>query len=200
MTGQPVAAWQPAKSPVNPAVRVRVANETDLESLTDLALEEHLHHALHTHTGSSPDQPRATSRKIAEETLTRPANRCCQLIAEIQQEGSSNFTAAGSIVGVIIEVEENHLARFYTPARYGYIGLTSVSARVRGQGVGRAMVERLWPWFVEQQVETVFLHYIADNVLSNGFWSHMGFAPFQEGLSFRDVMTKLYPSIFPKAL
>jgi GNAT superfamily N-acetyltransferase len=58
----------------------------------------------------------------------------------------------------------------------GYIGLTSVTATARGAGIGRTLVGALMGWFAERDVETAFLHYVADNALSAPFWTGLGFA------------------------
>ncbi len=185
MAGLSLTGWQSVSHPHPPELTVRTATESDLEALTDLALEEHLYHALHTRTGTSPHQLRATSYRTAQETLARSPQTSRQLVAYYQAPTEPDGLAqpVGSLVGSIAQLEADRVARYYMPPRYGYIGLTSVSESLRGKGVGRALVETILRWFLENGIETVFLHYVSSNVLSRAFWSRQGFAPYQEVLT-----------------
>jgi hypothetical protein len=123
-----VNAWQPETTP--PGVSVRPALVDDVEILTELALEEHLYHAHHTTSGTSADQPRRTSRRIASEAVAAAADgRTCQLVAERSAPRSEGGAVVGSIIGTIERLGDDEITRYVLPARYGYIGLTSVTAR-----------------------------------------------------------------------
>lgn len=67
--------------------------------------------------------------------------------------------------------------RFYYPARYGYIGLTCVTARSRGYGVGRALTAHALAEFERLDYPVVMLHFIDDNELSRRLWDRAGLAP-----------------------
>jgi GNAT superfamily N-acetyltransferase len=184
-----VDSWRPPMS--RSGASVRLAGSEDVEALTDLALEEHLYHAHHTGAGTSPDQPRETSRRLAADavadTLADNA-RTRQLVAELAGAAGPDGAAprvVGSAVGMLAELDDEDIRRHFMPARYGYIGLTSVTASARGAGVGRLLVDGLMRWFAEQGLELAFLHYVVDNPLSARFWSGLGFEPHIEMLTLR---------------
>ncbi len=163
-------------------VVVRTATPGDVEALTDLALEEHAFHALRTATGTRPDQRRETSRAIAQEAVTRPGQAARQLVA-------CETDAAGPVVGCldveVLSTPPDSSARFTFPARYGYVGLTAVTERSRGRGVGAALVQEALLWLDEAQIDVAVLHHVIDNPLSLQFWSARGFAPVTELLTAR---------------
>lgn len=68
-----VAARAPAGASPD-GITVRVATGSDIDVLADLALEERLCHATRTPTGVSPDQPRETGRRFAEEAVATSAD------------------------------------------------------------------------------------------------------------------------------
>jgi GNAT superfamily N-acetyltransferase len=171
MARRPVQTWQ-APAPPPSSVVVRVARPDDVEALTDLALEEHRYHAEYTSSGASPDQPRATSRRIAAESVAAPADGHRQLVAE-----DRSGRIVGSIAGSVQEWADDQIQRLLLPPRYGYVGLTVVSEPARGTGVGRALIDALMGWFADRRLDTAFLHYIADNPLSSRFWPRAGFVP-----------------------
>jgi len=166
MSNWPGAGSSPA------GIVVRTAAPSDVDSLTDLALEEHRYHATHTKSGTSPDQPRETSRRLAEQAVSAPPETSYQLVAEDAASGA----VVGSLLGMIHILGDDQVQRFLLPPRYGYIGLTSVTAAHRGGGVGRALVDAAMNWFANHQVDSVFLHYVVDNPLSARFWTRLGFA------------------------
>jgi ribosomal protein S18 acetylase RimI-like enzyme len=184
MAGQPMAGWQASGRKIPDGLSVRDATANDLDALTDLALEEHLYHARHTDSGVSPDQPRQTAYRIAEEQIQRAPEAGQQLLAEYLAPGVAMPQPAGSLSSSFIELDESRVSRLWLPPNYGYIGLTSVSETVRGQGVGRVLTETAMTWFGKRNAQTVFLHYVSTNRLSVPFWSKMGFAPYLEVLSF----------------
>jgi GNAT superfamily N-acetyltransferase len=171
MARRPVPTWRPPGPP--PAgVVVRVARPDDVEALTDLAMEEHGYHAEHTSSGVSPDVPRATSRRVTADSVAAPAGAHRQLVAE---DGSGRIV--GSIVGTLFHWADDQIQRYLLPPRYGYVGLTVVTEAARGIGVGRALIGALMGWFATKDLETAFLHYVADNPLSSTFWTRSGFVP-----------------------
>jgi ribosomal protein S18 acetylase RimI-like enzyme len=184
MAGQPIGGWRASGRKIPDGLSLRDATTNDLDALTDLALEEHIYHARHTDSGVSPDQLRATAYRIAEESLQRAPETGQQLLAEYLAPGTTTPQAAGSLNSSFIELDDSRVSRLWLPPRYGYIGLTSVSETVRGQGVGRVLTETAMSWFGERDAQTVFLHYVSSNALSVPFWSKMGFAPYLEVLSF----------------
>lgn len=182
MAAAPVRAVlaQPSSRDGAAPVAVRAATPGDVQALTDLALEEHTFHATRTATGTRPDQRRETSRAIAQEAVTRPRQAARQLVA-------CETDAAGPVVGSldveVLSTPPDSSARFTFPARYGYVGLTAVTERSRGRGVGGALVREALLWLDDRQVDVVVLHYVVDNPLSLRFWSARGFAPVTELLS-----------------
>jgi GNAT superfamily N-acetyltransferase len=171
---RPVAGWRPP-SPPPAGLVIRVARPEDVEALTDLAREEQHYHAEHTSSGVSPEVPRATSRRVAEGRITAPAETNRQLVAE---NGAGR--PLGAISGSILTLAEDQIQRYLLPPRYGYVGLTVVTEAARGTGVGRALIDAMIGWFAARQLETAFLHYVADNPLSSRFWARAGFVPHVE--------------------
>lgn len=155
-----------------PGLVVRPASAVDSDALAALAREEILHHALNTANGTAPDQSAETIRRSVEESLEAAAG------------GNSAVFIAGR-VGIalgsthlsILEAAEWSPGLLYLPRRYGYIGLTSVTASARGSGVGSALTEAAVTFLRDRGVEHVFLHFASDNVLSRSFWTTRGFAP-----------------------
>jgi GNAT superfamily N-acetyltransferase len=184
MASQPVAAWQPIGT-APPGITIRPATLDDVEALTDLALEEHHYHAHHTAAGTSPDQPRQTSRRLAAEGLAAAGadGTTCQLLAERLDPRGGPAASIGSIVGSITNLGDDQPARYLLPPRHGYIGLTSVTAAARGAGVGGALVDALMKWFATQAVELAFLHYVTTNPLSKPFWTRLGFTTHSQTLA-----------------
>lgn len=172
-----VMAWRGVEAPdlfghTADGVAVRVAADRDLDALTELALEEHLHHAHHTSSGVSRDQPRATSFRLAAEIVAAEGHRTRQLVAE-----DESGAVVGCITGSIQHLADEDVQRFLLPPVRGYIGLTSVTAAARGRGVARSMLDALLRWFAHHDVSRVFLHYQADNDLAARLWTRTGFVP-----------------------
>jgi ribosomal protein S18 acetylase RimI-like enzyme len=170
MAVREVATWSPAGTSPD-GIAVRTAAASDVDALADLALEEHLYHATHTATGVSPDQPRETSRRVAEQAVKAASETSRQLVA------TSSGVVVGSLAASIHVLGDDQVSRFLLPPRYGYIGLTSVTAAQRGAGTGRALVDAALRWFTGERVDIVFLHYVVDNPLSARFWTRLGLRP-----------------------
>jgi ribosomal protein S18 acetylase RimI-like enzyme len=169
-----LAGWSPSATP--PAgVTVRRAEPADLDGLTDLALELHRYHAEHASIGVSADQPRETNHRVAAGNLAASDDTTRQLAAE---DGAGRLV--GTITASIRRLGDDDLQRYLYPARYGYIGLTSVTAAARGTGVGRALVDAVMTWFRASGLDAVMLIYAHDNPLAARFWTRAGFTPHLE--------------------
>jgi hypothetical protein len=128
-----VSDW-PGPAPPPARIIIRTATPSDVDRLTDLAVEEHLYHATHTSTGTGPDQPQETSRRLAEQAVAAPPDTSHQLVAEETASGA----VVRSLLGTIHALGDDQIQRFLLPPRYDYIGMTSVTAAHRCSGVGRA--------------------------------------------------------------
>lgn len=162
---------------------IRPAHAGDEDALIALAHEEQNYHARHTSTGTVADQPDGPTRREVAHWLAAVDGRPPTFVAEL--EGQVRACCALDLV----ELPKESPGRRYYPARYGYIGLTSVTADVRGQGIGSALVGAALGEFARREIDPVLLHYVDDNNLSRPFWQHAGFAPFIETLT-----TTLAPS------
>lgn len=164
-------------SPGAPArgVTVRVAEPRDEDAMVALSFEEYRYHADHTRTGTRTDQVEAPTRAIVRAAITGTSPGADGASGAFVAE--SDGRVLGCLSWEVIELPATSSARFHTPARYGYIGLTSVTAAERGRGIGRALAARALDEFSRMGVRDVSLHYIDDNPLSRTFWNRLGFAP-----------------------
>lgn len=63
------------------------------------------------------------------------------------------------------------------PGRWGYVGSMSVLPEARGNGIGRAIVDRAHADFAGDGIHRTFLHYEPANPLSSVFWPRHGYRP-----------------------
>lgn len=166
-------ALAPGRRP-SPEIRVRPAEAADLPALVDLSLEEQTYHARHTGSGMAHDQDRATVTRVCRGWLEHGSDPLTERAVVAAQADD------GPVVGVttmaVLETPATALSSFLLPRRYGYIGLTSVARGQRGRGVGTALAEAALAWMggTPDPPQYVGLHYVADNVLSAGFWPALG--------------------------
>lgn len=162
---------EPVRERSGDAVRVRTAGMADYDALVALSLEEHEHHAAHTDLGVRSGQPVGPTALVVEQWLAGgPHSRA--LVAE---------DAEGATVGCLglhlVDLPDSHPAVFTFPQRYGYIGLTSVTARARGRGVGGALVAEALRELGRLGRQEVFLDFAESNDSARSFWNGQGFAP-----------------------
>jgi ribosomal protein S18 acetylase RimI-like enzyme len=181
MGAQITAGWQAQPGRSVAGLSIRAATPDDLEAITDLALMEHLFHAQLPNLGISPEQPRETTRKVIAASLG--SSKTQYMLAEYAASPGEPARPVGFMSGFVFVLAAEQVPRLYLPPWYGYLSIGSVDTEVRGQGVGRALFNALMPWFIEQGVPAVFLHYVTSNPLASRFWPRMGFAPYIEELA-----------------
>lgn len=162
----------PDLDPGDGDVHIRPIEPGDEPALVSLSMEEHEYHAAHTNTGTRSNQPiEPTLRNIREwlAVVGRPG----ALLAVDRGRGEP----LGCMALHVIDLPEGSPGLAYYPPRYGYIGLTSVTQKARGRGLGRALTSRALAEFTDLGLEHVMLHYIDDNQLSRPFWTRVGFSP-----------------------
>lgn len=159
---------RPALDPGSADVVVRPARPGDEDALVALAFEQYEYH---TECGMRSGQAEAPTRRLAEQWVARADPSRAQVALD----------AAGTPVGFLevhtVELPVHSPGLIYYPPRYGYIGLTSVTASARGRGVGRALAARALAGLADRGLDYAMLHYVVDNPLSRPFWSGLGFAP-----------------------
>lgn len=160
-----------APTRIDGAVSVRTAGPDDHDALVALAMEEHEHHATHTDVGVRSGQPVAPTARVVEQWLAGGAHSRA-LVAE-----DARGATVGCLALHLVDLPATHPAAFSFPRRYGYIGLTSVTADARGRGVGSALVAGALGELSELGRTEVFLDYAESNDSSRRFWNRQGFAP-----------------------
>lgn len=150
---------------------VRRAGAADEDALVALSMEEYAYHAEHTRTGTRADQVDGPTRQIVRGWIDGT-------------DGQGAYVALdgdGRVIGCLavetIDLPAGSPGRYYYPASYGYIGMTSVTADARRGGVGKVLAARAIDHFAAAGVEHVMLHYVDDNPVSRPFWTAMGFSP-----------------------
>ncbi|TDE88779.1 GNAT family N-acetyltransferase [Occultella glacieicola] len=174
-----VFALRPLDAPIHaPATgpRVRAATASDLGAVVPLCLEEHAFHAANTGSGVAPDQDRRTVERIAGNWLDHGAgeDRERAFVAVDEWDHPVGVTTAQ-----VLTAPAGSSSAALLPARYAYLGLTSVTASARGTGAGTALMAHALEWarHLPDPPDAVGLHYVADNALSAPFWQRRGFAP-----------------------
>lgn len=111
----------------------------------------------------------------------------------LQEQGATHFIASldGADVGVLtLEIcrEMPSLCAVGQP----FIGETATLDRVRGRGVGTALVEAAVAWSAEHGHDAVSVDFQPPNPLSRRFWLSSGFVPTGYG-----VIRTIHPSHAP---
>ena len=105
--------------------------------------------------------------------LTRPWNDPRADIARKQKEQPELFLVAlldGHVVGVVMGGYDGHR---------GSISYLAVAPDRQGQGVGRALVERIEEMLSQRGCPKINLQVRIDNDQVNGFYEALGYEPFQ---------------------
>ncbi|HMO10503.1 MAG TPA: GNAT family N-acetyltransferase [Actinotalea sp.] len=97
--------------------------------------------------------------------------RHVSLVAEL------DGAVVGSLAASVLDVSDTSPARGWLPAQHLYIGLTSVTAGVRGRGFGADLVEAALAWATDQGLGCAMLHYVVENDLAGRLGTRQGFVP-----------------------
>jgi GNAT superfamily N-acetyltransferase len=159
-----VFATQPAR-PTAAAVDVdiRVGTSADLDSIAALSQIEFAHRS--TPPIYAPPLPRTLTQARA-------------LHERLLDDGAVHFLARRDNRDVgLLTVEFTSPAPRLCPNAQPYIGATASHPSVRGQGIGRALVQAVLDWAYVGGHETVSVDFDSSNPLSRPFWLGMGFEP-----------------------
>ncbi len=87
----------------------------------------------------------------------------------------------GQVVGMaentLLDVSADEEPGFTPPGRYACIDNVCVREQVRGQGIGRLLVQAVFEAFAPLQLAGYVLWYNPGNPLAAFFWPHLGFVP-----------------------
>lgn len=161
----------PASRPSLPDLRTRLAQPQDAETLVALHLAE-----LEFHVPHSPFVRMIPALEVEfRKRLTNlwAGDPEAALIVVVERGGEVMAMAESTL-----EVLPGWLSHFRLPGeRYGYLNSVSVRAELRGQGVGRVLVQGVLDAFQSLQVDGYVLWFTHSNPLSSQFWPHLGFTP-----------------------
>ena len=154
----------------------RAARLEDEEALVELLEEELRYHERFTpFVRSSPAVLQAFRRKLARLWHGMSLQEGAPLVLVAERAGKIVAMAENTVLIVRPEDEPG-----FTPAgRYGCIDNVSVREELRGQGIGRLLVQALFDAFAATglPLDGSILWYNPDNPQAGRFWPRMGFQP-----------------------
>ena len=147
--------------------RIRDARGGDREAVGALWLELMAYHrALDPRFTIAPDGEQRYIRHAVDMMRSRDGR---VLVAE--------SIDGGRVVGYIMgEIQVR--PPIALPGRYGFISDICVEAAWRRQGVGRALFEEMYRWFVARKASAIELYIAVANPAATRFWEAMGLSPF----------------------
>lgn len=163
------------------AVQVRWAALSDLEALVEQLRQEQQHHALHTATGTLPDQDVEANRAVVrgwfpDEPVTAGSSGVVGTLVATTDD--DRVIGCAHLLRQHLPVDS--ASRLHLPVDHGYLAAVNTDEAWRGRGVGQALTAAALTAFRDLGLEHAFLHHIDDNTLARPFWSRMGFAPVME--------------------
>jgi GNAT superfamily N-acetyltransferase len=159
-----------------PAFIIRPARPDDEEVLVELLDEELRYHERYTpFVRSSPIVLDAFRRKLARLWAGASLAEGAPLIRVVEQGREIVAMAENTLLDMSLDDEPG-----FTPSgRYGCIDNVSVREELRGQGIGRLLVQAIFEAFAATGVplDGYVLWYNPDNPQAGRFWPRMGFVP-----------------------
>ena len=149
------------KSKVTP--NIRTAKEHDYAALSCIFAEENAFHA-----ALVPEFIKATDNVLTKaefkEMLAHPEQ--VVLVAEMDSV----------IIGAVLVAEDAADAeRWIQPRRFAYIEELVVTARWRGQGIGRALLDSVDEWAKNRGLNEIELHVWQNNHRATNFYTSIGY-------------------------
>jgi len=131
-----------------------------------LAVRDH-HHEVAPHFGEVWDEEESWRLRRAHHE------------AVLNQPGAFLLVAreAGRAVGYALVTLRGPSPTWREPPHHGELEVLSVLASHRGQGLGRALVERCYDELAAEGVDTMTLRVVADNASARAFYEALGFTP-----------------------
>lgn len=105
-------------------------------------------------------------------TYGPPAAAKSRLICVARQGAGPNGACIGFAEGLL-----RMPPAYFRPGLIGFVAHIHVVPEWRGQGVARALQERLRAWFVTRGAREAQLQIVHGNTLAETFWSRQGFQP-----------------------
>jgi GNAT superfamily N-acetyltransferase len=154
----------------------RLAEPEDEEVLVELLEEELRYHERYTtFVRSSPAVLAAFRRKLARLWAGTSLQEGAPLLLVVERAGEIVAMAENTLLALGSEDEPG-----FTPAgRYGCIDNVSVREELRGQGIGRLLVQAIFDAFAASglSLDGYVLWYNPDNPQAGRFWPRLGFQP-----------------------
>lgn len=150
---------------IDEGIRLREATETDIEPILDLMLEE-WNYLTSFHCLAGPAWIAADGRQALRQHLIANINPL-MIVAESKD----------GILGVV-HLRRCEIVDSTNPLPYGthvMIEDISVQAGLRGQGIGRALVQATYDAFRDENIGGYGVSYVADNPIARRLWPHLGF-------------------------
>ena len=150
-------------------IRIRPANQEDIELLSELWLYHRQYHEqwdnVYAMTPSAQQQWGEQLKKYLKQF------NHCVLIAE---------NMLGKVVGYV------HGSFHPWPVspfqHYGSLNTISVAEKAQGQGIGKKLVKTLLKWFEKNQIQYISLHVDYRNQIALKLYHDIGFRPYQQRL------------------
>jgi GNAT superfamily N-acetyltransferase len=161
-------------SPIPSAIQIRFARPTDEAVLLSLFEEELcFHEACVPFARNSPGARRGFQGKLAQLWRGETLEQGAPLVLVVEQQSRVVAMAECTLLNVTADDEPG-----FTPAgRYGCIDHVCVREQVRGQGIGRVLVQAIFDAFASHPPDGYVLWYNPDNPLAEAFWPRLGFVP-----------------------
>ena len=153
-------------------VKIRTADHADYEQVGNIFAEEnHLHAQLVPEIIQVADP--IMTWEWYDEVLKNPDKKL--FVAEYEAE----------IVGLTLaEIKTSLDDPIYKHRKYIYIDEIAVAASHRRMGVGRALMERIQYWAVEQSIFEIELQVWERNAQAIGFYEKLGYQPWRRTMRF----------------
>lgn len=163
LAARPVAAPVAAADAV--AVVIQQAGSEDLDTIMRLSNLLAEHHALAPCFLPHLHEPDAEARELVRGFLVDPANAHMLAYRDGEALGMQTFTPPTMMPALA------------TPERAIYLFDGVVDPRVRGSGIGRALLAEAMAWAQTAGYAVCALHFLAANLSGARFWQRHGFTP-----------------------
>jgi GNAT superfamily N-acetyltransferase len=172
---RPLGPLPASRWPAPADLLVRRARPEDEDMLVDIYLEESEYHHQHSPFFRMTPLLGADFRAlVAAGWQGKSVEQGVPLVIVVERAGQVLAMAYTFLVQV-----EDLANRDYLPlGRYANIAEVGVRSHLRGQGVGRALVQGVFDAYADRQIDGYVLGFSPHNPLSSQFWPHLGFHPF----------------------
>ena len=155
--------------PLPDQVRLREASEGDLEAILNLMMEEWTY-LTRFHCVASVIWNEGVGKVALREHLQRALVPSTQTRLILAEQGSN-------VMGMI-HLRLCEIADSTNPLPYGthvMIEDISVQSGLRGQGIGRALVQATYDAYRDEKIAGYGVSYVSDNPIARRLWPHLGF-------------------------